>query len=137
MVQSSNRIRSLRRLACSIEARRRHDEAELLRRQAGLQALARRIEDLEVSSRSSVMLGVLGAASIVKWTARLRSEFDEQQGAMETLRIRLLRLFQRQRLIEILERTLSQRAREMARAEDLAALTERESAARFAQDSEG
>lgn len=130
------RIRSLRRLACAFEARRRYDEAGLIRRQADIQALLGKIEDIEASSTSSVMLGALGTASAVKWVARLRSEVHEQEASVEALRIALLQVFRRQHLIGALEEVMRHRDRERGKAEILAAVTEQESVSRFAQDME-
>lgn len=120
----------------AFEARRKHVAAELVRRQADLQALKTRINDIEASAASTLMLGALGAANAVKWIVRLRSEFDERQASLETLRISLLQLFRRQRLIETLGNAIQHRDRERGKTEIVATVAERLSVSSFAQDME-
>ena len=129
-------MRSLNHLALAFEARRKHVAAELVRRQADLQALKTRINDIEASAASTLMLGALGAANAVKWIVRLRSEFDERQASLETLRISLLQLFRRQRLIETLGNAIQHRDRERGKTEIVATVAERLSVSSFAQDME-
>lgn len=136
MAYLNKRNRGLRRIACAVEVRRKFDEAEFLRRQANIQVLLTRIEEIERSSTSSAMLGSLGAASAVKWIAKLRAECGEQQAGLEALRVALVQLFRQQRLAESLGEAMSREVDDRAKVETLSAVTERESVTRFAQDIE-